>query len=84
MEKEFRNHHFMVRLSANRVESERVDRELAQSNRSLPVNAKMEEYGTASTSGKGRYIFVVKVIIAAGHCCGGEVEIKERTDVGVM
>ena len=84
MEKEFRNQRFAVRLGANRVRNERADRELFQSNRSLLINAEIGECGTASASGEGRYIYIVKVFIGAGYCRGGVVGSKNRTIIGAM
>ena len=79
MEKEFHNQRFAVRLG-NKL----VDRELAQSNRSLLINAEIGECRIASASGEGRYIVIVKVVISAGHCRGGVVGSNNRTAVGAM
>ena len=48
------------------------------------MNAENGECGTASASGEGIYIVIMKVFIGAGHYRGSVVGIKNRTAVGAM
>ena len=85
MKEIFRNQCFVVWLGTNIVGNKSSDRDLAQSNRSLLIHAKIRESGTAIAGAKGRHIVIVNSGIGASHCGGGGVVVRKKiTAVGTM
>ena len=73
MKEELSNESLAIWFRADRNGNKCPDRELAQSDRCLPIYAEIRQRGTAVAATEVHNIVIVIVVGWAGHCVGGVV-----------